>query len=207
MITPRQTRLFRTQNLREFQRTICSLVESKDASDIGRLQDCAVIVPTAAAADQLRRTLENRVLLSSDQDAAFLPPRILTRTGWYDAMHGRMAIPPARLGMLEREVLMKAAAREASTREAPAPFKLRAGLLVEMLALYDSLLRRGVSIDVFERLRQTTIVRCQEGERKHKREPTSPCRHRGVRVGYFTTGGVSGVAGSSSKREVRSTYL
>lgn len=47
---------------------------------------------------------------------------------------------------------MKAAARDASTPAVPAPFRLRAGLLVEMLALYDSLQRRGTSIDVFERL-------------------------------------------------------
>jgi RecB family exonuclease len=112
-----------------------------------------VIVPSAAAADQLRRTLENRTLQQKCSiDRATCPPQILTRAGWYEAMHARLAVPPRKLSDLEREVLLKAAARETAGSENGAPFSLRAGLLFEMLELYDDLKRRNVSIETFDRL-------------------------------------------------------
>ena len=102
--------------------------------------NCAVIVPSAAAADQLRRTLENHHLQSkSSSDRAVWLPQILTRSGWYDAMHARLPSPPRRLSDLEREVLLNAAARDVADSDIGAPFRLRAGLLVEMLGLYDDL--------------------------------------------------------------------
>jgi hypothetical protein len=80
VITPRQTRLFRTANLRAFQRTIRRLAGH---ADVRRARACAVIVPSAAAADQLRRTLENHHLLAaSTADRALILPHILTRSGW-----------------------------------------------------------------------------------------------------------------------------
>ncbi|MCM3879354.1 MAG: PD-(D/E)XK nuclease family protein [Vicinamibacterales bacterium] len=150
MITPRQTRLFRVANLQEFQRAIRVLA---DYDDIMRLRSCAVIVPTAAAADQLRRTLENHALQSSSvADRALLLPLILTRSGWYEEMHTRLPHPPRRLSDLEREVLLKASSREVARVSGDPPFRLRAGLLVEMLGLYDELRRRDVPVDSFERL-------------------------------------------------------
>jgi RecB family exonuclease/inactivated superfamily I helicase len=111
-----------------------------------------VIVPSAAAADQLRRTLENHILgQKASSDRAVCLPRILTRGGWYDELHARMPSPPRRLSDLEREVLLKAAARAADS-EHSAPFRVRAGLLVQMLAMYDDLRRRNISIETFERL-------------------------------------------------------
>jgi len=150
VITPRQTRLFRAADLRTYQHTIRHLAGHRD---ILRLRDCGVIVPSEAAADQLRRTIENRHLQStSSSDRAVCLPQILTRSGWYDAMHSRLPAPPRRLGDLEREVILSAAAREVVAGGTTAPFRLRAGLLVEMLALYDDLQRRGTSVDAFERL-------------------------------------------------------
>jgi len=117
------------------------------------MRRCAVIVPSTAAADQLRRTLENHVLAqNASSDRAVCLPHIVTRAGWYDGLHSRMASPPRRLGDLEREVLLKAAARATADSENSAPFRVRAGLLVQMLALYDDLRRRNMSIDTFERL-------------------------------------------------------
>ena len=162
MITARQTRLFRAKDLRTFQRTILRLARQ---SDVGRAGDCAVIVPSAAAADQLRRTLENHCLLAtSPADRALVLPQILTRSGWYDAMHSRLPSPPRRLTDLEREVLLNAAARDAASEVEP-PFKLRAGLLVEMLALYDDLRRRDSSVDVFERVLVRELDRDAEDDR------------------------------------------
>ena len=149
-MTPRQTRLFRAVDLRDFQQTIRRLAGH---SDVARLRNCGVIVPSAAAGDQLRRTIENRSLQSiKSSDRAVCLPQILTRSGWYDAMHARMPSPPRRLSELEREVLMNAAARDVAGSDIGAPFRLRAGLLVEMLALYDDLRRRDSSVDAFERL-------------------------------------------------------
>jgi RecB family exonuclease len=163
LITPRQTRLFRAADLRAFQRIIRRLAGH---TDVWRARSCAVIVPSAAAADQLRRTLENHRLLSaSSVDRALGMPQILTRSGWYDAMHSRLPSPPRRLTDLEREVLLNAAAREAAAAEVEPPFRLRAGLLVEMLGLYDDLRRRDSSVDDFERVLVRELQRDAEDDR------------------------------------------
>ena len=130
-----------------------------------RAQSCAVIVPSAAAADELRRTLENHHLQTgASSDRALCLPRLLTRAGWYDAMHARMPEPPRRLSELEREVLVGAAARDVA-RDIEPPFRLRAGLLLEMLALYDDLRRRGSSVDTFERVLARELERDADSDR------------------------------------------
>ena len=162
MITPRQTRLFRAADLRAFQRTIRRLASQ---TDVWRARSCAVIVASAAGADQLRRTFENhRLSGASPADRALGLPQILTRSGWYDAMHSRLPSPPRRLTDLEREVLLNAAARDAAATEEP-PFRLRAGLLVEMLALYDDLRRRDSSVDDFERVLVRELQRDADDDR------------------------------------------
>ncbi|HKY21675.1 MAG TPA: PD-(D/E)XK nuclease family protein [Vicinamibacterales bacterium] len=167
MITPRQTRLFRAVDLRAFQRTIRRLAAHPD---ISQLRNCCVIVPSGAAGDQLRRTIENHHLQSTTSaDRAVCLPQILTRSGWYDAMHARMPSPPRRLSDLEREVLMNAAARDVAGSDIGAPFRLRAGLLVEMLALYDDLRRRDASVDSFERVISRDLERDADADRGAER--------------------------------------
>ena len=162
MITARQTRLFRVPDLRAFQRTIRRLAGH---TEVTRARSCAVIVPSAAAADQLRRTFENaRLVGGSAGDRALWLPQILTRSGWYDAMHSRLPSPPRRLTDLERDVLLNAAARDAAADVEP-PFRLRAGLLVEMLGLYDDLRRRDSSVDSFERVLVRELERDAEDDR------------------------------------------
>ena len=134
------------------------------------MRSCAVIVPSVAAADQLRRTLENQTLAQkASSDRAVCLPHIVTRAGWYDELHSRMTLPPRRLGDLEREVLLKAAARATAGSENSAPFRLRAGLLVQMLALYDDLRRRNVAIETFERLVAGDLSRDAEVDRGAER--------------------------------------
>ena len=129
-----------------------------------------MIVPSAAAADQLRRTFENGVLQQKQPiDRAMLVPLIVTRGTWYDEMHSRLPAPPPRLSDLEREVLLNSAAREVDAAENPAPFRLRAGHLVEMLNLYDDFRRRNVSIDTFERLVAGDLERDAEIDRGAER--------------------------------------
>jgi RecB family exonuclease/inactivated superfamily I helicase len=167
VITPRQTRLFRVATLRDFQRAIRLLAGHVE---MAQLRTCAVIVPTVAAADQLRRTLEDRALQSKrSTDRALLLPLILTRSGWYDEMHARLVSPPPRLSDLEREVLLKAAARHVAESSDDAPFRMRAGLLVEMLGFYDELRRRDMSIDTFERHLTTDLERDTGNDRGAER--------------------------------------
>ncbi len=94
---------------------------------------------------------------------------MVTRAAWYDELQSRVATPPRRLSDLEREVLLKAAARAAADSEHGAPFRVRAGLLVQMLALYDDLRRRNVSIETFERLVAGDLQRDAEIDRGAER--------------------------------------
>ena len=152
MTTPRQTRLLRVAGLRAFQRAIG---RAACHPDLSRTRSTTVIVPSRAAADQLTRTLENRALADPGGAAghrALLLPDIVTRAEWYSRLHERLPAPPPRLTALERDVLAAAAARDAAGSGTPAPFTPRAGLLVEMLALYDELRRRHQTVDSFERL-------------------------------------------------------
>ena len=80
-------------------------------------------------------------------------------------MHSRLPSPPRRLTDLEREVLLNAAARDAAASEVEPPFRLRAGLLVEMLALYDDLRRRDSSVDDFERVLARELERDADDDR------------------------------------------
>ena len=107
---------------------------------------------------------------TSSADRALWLPQILTRSGWYDAMHARLPSPPRRLSELEREVLLNAAARDvaestSSRRSACAP-----GLLVEMLgALRRSCGGATSSVDAFERLVARDLERDADVDRGAER--------------------------------------
>ena len=191
MITPRQTRLFRAPDLRTFRRTIQQLA---DHADLRRARDSVVLVPSAAAADQLRRTFEHRHFgLAASSDRALWLPHILTRSGWYDVMHARLPSPPRVLSELEREVLLNAAARDAAA-DLEAPFRLRAGLLVGMLGFYDDLRRRDSSVDAFERLLTRELERDADidrgAERLLKQTAFLAAAFRGYESRRDATGGV-----------------
>ena len=79
-------------------------------------------------------------------------PDLLTRAELYDKLHERRPGAPARLTEFEREVIFRRASIDAAARGTPAPFRLRAGLIVEILAFYDELRRRDKTIGAFERL-------------------------------------------------------
>lgn len=146
MITPRQTRLFSTADLASFQRTIVSCLAETSAWD---RRASVVIVPSHAAADQLRWTLEQHAL---DAGGAQVMPRLLTRDELYLELHRRSDAPPPLLSPIERQVCGRAAADEAIASGMDPPFRLRPGLVSEFLGLYDELLRRHRSVDTFERL-------------------------------------------------------
>ena len=146
MITPRRTRLVRTAALHGFREAIAALTRDHAARPP---RDTVVIVPTRAAADQLRRTLEEPAVGAKPARAL---PALLTREGWYEALSARADAPVALLSAVERYVLMLAAVRTAVAEANAPPFKPRPGLVPSIVQFYDELLRRRHTVDSFERL-------------------------------------------------------
>ena len=147
MSTPRLITLWRVPDLQTLHDAVARLTS---AADPLAARDSAVIVPTRGAAEALRRTLENRAL--AEAGAVAVLPDLLTRADFYARLHRQLPGAPPLLSEFEREVLVRRAARLASESGSPAPFRLRAGLIVEILALYDDLRRRGRTVADFERL-------------------------------------------------------
>jgi RecB family exonuclease len=141
---------------------------------VSQLRECVVIVPSGAAADQLRRSLEDEAFGASSAgtasvDRAICFPRIVTRAGWYGEMHRRLASPPPTLSDLEREVLLSAAAGRAVAGGSATPFKLRAGLLAAMLRFYDELRRRNVTTDRFQSATTEELAQDADADRGAQR--------------------------------------
>lgn len=141
MITPRRTRLLRAAGLDGFRAHLAELVRVAPSG-----ADSFLLVPTAAAGEQLRRTLRARL-----GDAVAVPP-IGTRAELYERLLARISPDTRTLSGFEREALIAAAAREAEETGVPPPFHVRPALVAEMLALYDYLRRLQRSVDDFDRL-------------------------------------------------------
>lgn len=163
VIAPRQTRLVRTPDLRAFQRAIVELaIEGSPASRRSRV----VLVPTRAAADQARRTIElHTVGAPGNGPAACILPDLFTRGEWYARLAECLPGPPPILTDLEREVLVTRAARAAETEGLEAPFAMRAGLATAILAFYDELKRRQRTVEAFERLLTSSLEPSAETDR------------------------------------------
>jgi RecB family exonuclease len=140
--------LIRAADLQAFQRAIVSVVPV----DAAAARECAVIVPSRSAAEELRRTIENARLLSAAGAAVCALPDIVTRDEFYLRLRERMPAAPAPLTAFDREVLLRRSAHTARTEGAEPPFNLRPGLVAEILALYDELRRRHKSVADFDRL-------------------------------------------------------
>ena len=138
MTTPRTTRLLRVPDLQGMHRAIAECVEGPPATT-------AVLVPTAAAADALRRTLVERGVRAGRCE-------IETRDDFYLRLHEPLSEAPPLLSAFEREVLLARAAESARAGGAAPPFRLRPGLVAEILAFYDELRRRDRTIAQFDRL-------------------------------------------------------
>jgi RecB family exonuclease len=168
VITPRTTRLVRVRGLHAFRDAIVqgvgrgfSLSPAENPS-----RPLFVVVPTTGAATELRRLIRQR-----SGDDGLRQVDLVTRDELYDRLHGGLVNPPPRLTPYERDVLVQAAAREASTElaaEGPA-FQLRAGLVSEMLRFYDQLRRQGQQVSRFEALLEETLRRDAEFDRGAER--------------------------------------
>jgi RecB family exonuclease len=116
--------------------------------DLESAADTFVVVPTRAAGEQLRRTVEDRLLPSRPVIAW---PHTGPRADFYRDIAGRASEAPRTLSGFEREVLLARVAREVAQAGLEPPFPLRASLIAEMLALYDHIRRQARSLDDFDR--------------------------------------------------------
>jgi RecB family exonuclease len=179
MITPRRTRLVRVPDLHAFRHAILDhVVQGAEAArtkprtgDPGPRATampgppprvlCAtgwsggadgakppglVIVPTRGAARQLTR------LLAAVECRGREDVEVVTRDELYDRLYARLAQPPRQLTALEREAIMQRAAREAAVIVPDLSFRLRPGLVAEMIRFYDDLRRHLQQVDRFEEL-------------------------------------------------------
>jgi RecB family exonuclease len=166
VITPRSTRLVRAADLRAFHAAIDSLIPRDPAA----ARDCAVIVPTRSAAEELRRTLRGQTGVKQGSDQGQTPfagasPDFATRDEFYERLRERLPGAPAALTPFDREVLLRRAAQAASASGAEPPFNLRAAIVRETLALYDELRRRHRTVADFERLMTGTLEPGAEHDR------------------------------------------
>jgi RecB family exonuclease len=154
VITARATRLVRVPDFKGLRAAVAQLTGTSGLA----ARRTAVLVPSRSAAEELRRSLEGAAL--TDGIEAVLLPDLVTRTEFYDILHRGLPDAPPLLTPQAREVLLKRAAREAIAGGTVPPFRLRAGLVLEMLAFYDELRRREATLDDFER---HTIERLTDG--------------------------------------------
>jgi RecB family exonuclease len=160
VITPRRTTLFRTPSLAAF-RTI--LVQWILDSTPRAARDTFVLVPTRAAGEQLRRTVEARL---ARQRASAIPwPVVGTRLDLYEELARRLPSLPPLLTGFEREVLLGAVCRCRVADGVLPPFALRPRLVAEMLALYDQVRRLGRNVDDFDRNLREELEPAQDSDR------------------------------------------
>ena len=145
-VSPRQTRLLRTPHLASFRD---ALVDLATGGPPLAARDRLVVVPTRAAAEQLVRSVQRR---RAPSGGAVILPDFITAGELIDYLAMRLPMGAPALTDAERETLMGVACRAAADGEYAPPFRLRPGLISEILGLYDALRRHQKSIDTFERL-------------------------------------------------------
>jgi RecB family exonuclease len=144
VITPRVTRLVRVGNLQAFREAVASLAIHGSPLDA---RDRLLIVPTSAAAEHLVRGLENAPFA-----AASILPDTATASEMLRCFADRLPVPPRQLSDEEREVLLGVACRAVVAGGIMPPFRVRPGLVAEMLRFYDRLRRNLKDVATFERL-------------------------------------------------------
>lgn len=146
MITPRTTQLVRVPDLRTFRQTLAEFACQGSPFEI---RDRLVVVPTRAAAAYLLRSIESRLLRS---DAALVLPDLVTPGELVVRLGERLPQHVGALTDAEREVLAGVASRTAIAEGHEPPFRLRPGLIAELVRFYDALRWNLKSVDTFERL-------------------------------------------------------
>jgi RecB family exonuclease len=106
-----------------------------------------VVVPTRAAAEQLTRGIEHRLA-----DGAVLLPDFVTARQLVSHLGTRLPGMAPPLTDADREALLGVCCRAAASAGLTPPFRLRPGLIAEILRFYDALRRHEKDVNAFERL-------------------------------------------------------
>jgi RecB family exonuclease len=160
VIAPRLTRVIRVSDLGSFRQVI---LERAIEGTIGEIRRRAILVPSHAASEQLRRTIEDHCL--SAGPGAVVLPQLLTREDWRAALHADLPRPLPCVDAFEREVLLHAASRAAIADGFTPPFTLRPGLMAEMLDFYDGVRRHGRTVADFARVAVSALERDADTDR------------------------------------------
>lgn len=146
--------LVRTRDLAGFR---SALVEHAIGGEPLEARRRVVIVPTRAAAELLRQTIEAHAERAGRP--VVLLPDLVTRDDLIGRLHAALPDPPALLTRAEREVLMTRAARSAAGRARMdgSPFHIRPGLVSAMVEFYDELRRRERTVRRFARALLTQL--------------------------------------------------
>ena len=163
MITPRVTRLIRASDLRTFQEAVVDSIPQGWAA-----RSTAIVVPGRSAAEELRRTIEDRRLPSGSGGAVAFPD-LVSRGELYGELHVHLRDAPAMLAEFEREVLLRLAADDARAGGTKPPFQLRPGLVAAILSFYDELRRRGRTVDSLDRIVGEKLAAARESDRGAER--------------------------------------
>jgi RecB family exonuclease len=145
LTTSRSTRLVRASTIQAFRDAVVTL--ACDGSPLDA-RDRLIVVPTRAAAAQLTRSIEARVL---PLRGALVLPDLVTSRELTLRLGERLSGERRMLTGHEREVLLGVACRAARDRGCEPPFRLRPALVAEILTFYDELRRRQNLVDDFER--------------------------------------------------------
>jgi RecB family exonuclease len=145
VIGARSTRLVRVPDLRRFRDASSALACEGDPL---AARDRLVIVSSRVAAVQLTRAIEER---TRSPHGAVLLPDFVTRDTLYDRLADRLPERPRMLNPFEREALMAVACRAAAAAGTAPPFRLRPGLVAEVLGFYDDLRRHDNDVERFRR--------------------------------------------------------
>ncbi|OFW48914.1 MAG: hypothetical protein A3G77_01770 [Acidobacteria bacterium RIFCSPLOWO2_12_FULL_68_19] len=150
MITARTTRLVRVPDLRTFRRVAAELACGGTPSDV---RDRLLVVPTRAAAAYLTMSIERRL----GGDGIVVLPDFVTRDELCERLGERLPHHPPLLRGAEREVLMGLACGTTVGNGTEPPFRLRPGLIAEIVHFYDTLQLNLKQVDTFERLALGTL--------------------------------------------------
>ena len=159
MITSRRIRLYRVPDLSAFRATLTDWIRQIPPQ---QADEVCIVVPTRAAAEQLRRTVELHAVRNG---GAVAWPVLATRRELYAELTSRASSTPRQLSAFEREVLLAAVCRTIKEGGLAPPYELRPALIAEMLALYDQIRRLGRSVADFERNFQDELGRDVETDR------------------------------------------
>jgi RecB family exonuclease len=156
MPTSRATRLVRVADVQAFREAVVALACEGAPLDA---RDRLIVVPTQAAASHLVDSIEDRILAIFDSiedrvlaaSRAVLLADVITPRELVERFAARLDAPRPVLTDAEREALLGTACRAVRDAGHEPPFRLRPGLIAEILRFYDELRLHANSIDDFER--------------------------------------------------------